>query len=132
VGILRTSRSLLMDRTVRVERRLPLSDGIGGTVADFVTIIDRYWLTIMPTQHQARDREELGEVADQTHFGMADPSRNGRTIMVGDRFVDEINNECYLVRGVIRPPKIVGAYNAMHRFELTIVKDWCPKAQAQS
>lgn len=94
---------------------------MGGSIDQYATIIPRYWCTIWPPQHQQRLRQELGEVADQTHTALADPSRNGQTIMIGDRFTDEKNNECYEVLGVERPQGI--AYNRMHRFPLRIVKD---------
>jgi hypothetical protein len=119
--MIRTSRTLLRDRVVRVDRRLRISDGLGGEVDSFVTIIERYWCTIWPPHHQARLRQELGEIANQSHFAMADPSRNGRTIMVGDRFIDEKNNERYEVLGVERPRG--NPYNRLHRFPLRLVKD---------
>lgn len=127
MAFVRTSRSLLKDRVVRVDRRRRIDDGMGGRLGEYHTIIPQLWCSIFPAHHQPRAREELGEVAEQRHFGIADPSRNGTSIMVGDRWVDTRNNECYLVEGVERP-RPGSSYNAMHRFHLRVEKDCPPEA----
>jgi hypothetical protein len=121
MAITRTSGSQLQDRVVEVQRRFRLLDGVGGEVDAFKLVIPRYWLTIFPPQHQARLRAELGEQASQLHFAIANPARNGKTIMIGDRFFDRKNNEIYDVESVERPAG--SAHNAMHRFQLRIIKD---------
>ena len=122
MSIIRTARSRLPDRFVRVDRRVGTSDDMGGQLNDVVTIIARYAITIFPPQHQPRTREDAGEAANQLHEAMADPNRNGRTIMVGDRMIDEKNNERWVVEGVVRPRRSC-PYSAMHRFTLRLIKD---------
>ena len=122
MAIIRTAKSQLPDRFVRVDRRTGQSDGMGGQLNDFVTIIARYAITIFPPQHQPRTREDAGEAANQLHEAMADPNRNGRTIMVGDRMIDEKNNERWVVEGPILPPGKC-PYNAMRHFTLRLIKD---------
>lgn len=123
MSFIRTSRSRLADRVVRVDRRRPVDDGMGGEVDSFTTIIPRLWLAIYPAQHQERRRSELGEQPlSATHIGLADTTRNGATIMVGDRFVDEKNNEWYDVLGVPRPQH-KSPHQAMTQFTLRNVKD---------
>ncbi len=121
MSFIRTSGSQLQDRVVEVQRRFRLHDGVGGEVDSFTTIIQRYWVTIFPPQHQARLRAELGEEASQLHFAIANPARNGKTIMIGDRLLDRKNNEIYDVESVERPTG--SPHNAMHRFQLRIIKD---------
>src|SRR6188474_735040 len=52
---------------------------------------------------------------------IGDPARNGRTIRVGDRFVDLVNNRCYDVIAVVRN-RGRSPYSAMHQFELRRVE----------
>ena len=125
MAIIRTSGTNLFDRCVRVDRRVGASDGMGGQLNDFVTVIERYWVAIFPPQHQPRQREDAGEAASQLHSAIGDPNRNGRTIMVGDRFIDEKNNETYIVEGPIRPRRS-SPLNALHRYELRLIKDGEP------
>ncbi|MDX1388208.1 MAG: hypothetical protein R3344_03410 [Acidobacteriota bacterium] len=128
----RTSRTLLAERVVRVDRRIRMDDGAYGTVARYQTIIQRYWCTIYPAHHQERRREDLGEAPTgnlQTHFAIADPSRNGQSIMVGDRFIDEVNNITYEVLGAERP-RHHSPYSAMHRYALLVCSD--PQAEVVS
>lgn len=118
----RVSRSRLYDRVVRVDRNRPVDDGLGGAVDSYTTIIPSYCVTIYPPQHQERRRAELGQQPlGATHFATADPSLNGKTIMIGDRFVDEENNQSWDVLAVERPQAHV--YAAVHRFVLRLVTD---------
>jgi hypothetical protein len=130
VTFTRTSKSLLPDRVVRVDRRLRIDDGMGGTYPKHQTIIQRYHVRLWPEQHQRRERVELGEQeAIQDYRAVADPTRNGKTVMIGDRFFDQKNNECYDVVAVKRPRPGL-AYSAMIHYELRLVKDGCPDAAA--
>jgi hypothetical protein len=123
----RTSKSLLRDRPVRVFRQERINDGAGGTYLDFTLIIERYWVRIAPDQHTLRTRMEAGDQEAQNRYlAIADPSHNGKTIRVGDRFFDPRNNQCYDVVAVRRPRPGL-AYGAMVTFELRIVKDGCPE-----
>lgn len=119
----RTSRSLLFDRTVRVDRRTKTHDGIGGTFQQWQTIISAYPVRLYPDHHQTRIKQEQGEAMEDTQFSaIAYPTRNGRTIAIGDRFLDLKNNETYDVVAVVRP-KFRLPYNAMWQFRLRAVKD---------
>jgi len=130
VTFTRTSKSLLPDRVVRVDRRLRIDDGMGGTYPKHQTIIQRYHVRLWPEQHQRRERVELGEQeAIQDYRAVADPTRNGKTVMIGDRFFDQKNNECYDVVAVKRPRPGL-AYSALIHYELRLVKDGCPDAAA--
>lgn len=124
MGVSRTSRSrLTTQQWVRVERRSEIYDGMYGTLPQFATIIERYWLRIYPQQHPARSRIELGEGADNTtHAAVADLTQNGRTVMVGDRFVDTVNSMTYDVVEVTRP-KGRSSYNLMVRYGLVLLSD---------
>ena len=120
--IIRTNRSRLFDRTVRVERRRRLNDGMYGAVPSYSTLIDRFFCSIFPYQHQERRAIDIGEAdVTQTRNAIGNPQRNGVTIMIGDRFVDDTNNETYDVLAVVRPKG--HPYNAMHSFVLRIVRD---------
>lgn len=124
----RTSRSLLRDRHVRVYRQEKINDGMGGTYLDFTLIIERYWCRIAPDQHTLRRRVELGDQeASNSYIAIADPTHNGKTVRVGDRFHDTRNNQCYDIVAVRRPRPGL-SYGAMVTFELRIVKDGCPEA----
>lgn len=119
----RTSKSLLFDRFVRVDRRGTNYDGVGGTFQTWTEIISRYWVRIFPDHHQERRKQELGEIAlETTHGAVGNRSWNGATIMIGDRFIDEKNNETYDVVGVIRPMARL-PYSHVYRYVLRIVKD---------
>lgn len=121
----RTSKSLLRDRHVRVYRQERINDGAGGTYLDFTLIIERYWVRITPDQHTLRNRVEPGDQeAKNAYRAVADPSHNGKTIRVGDRFHDVRNNQCYDVVAVRRPRPGL-SYGVMVTFELRIVKDGC-------
>lgn len=124
MGVSRTSRSrLTTQRWVRVERRSEIYDGMYGTLPTFSTIIERYWLRIYPQQHPQRSRVELGESPDNTtHAAVADLTQNGRTVMVGDRFVDTVNSMTYDVVEV-RRPKGGSSYNLMVRYGLVLLSD---------
>jgi hypothetical protein len=103
---------------------------MGGTYPKHQTIIQRYHVRLWPEQHQRRERVELGEQeAIQDYRAVADPTRNGKTVMIGDRFFDQKNNECYDVVAVKRPRPGL-AYSAMIHYELRLVKDGCPDAAA--
>lgn len=121
-----TSRSHLPDRWVRVYRRLRINDGAYGTYQAFQTIIQRYKVRIYPDQHQLRERVPLGEQQrGNAYKALANPSHNGKTIMIGDVFHDVKNNECYDVVAAPRPRAGL-SYGAMIQYGLTIVKDGCP------
>lgn len=123
MGLIHSSSTRLLDRTVCVQRRLVRDDGMGGTYQDWQAIHQDYWVRIYPDHHQPRTPRELGETADNpTHRAVGQPSINGRSIMVGDRFYDTRNNETYDIVGVIRPPYQL-PYGAMHQFVCRIVKD---------
>lgn len=125
-SITRTSRSLLLNRVVRVERREKIDDGMGGTYPEYTTIIERYHVWLEPQQHQRRERKELGEQqAGNDYRAGGHPTHNGISIMIGDRFHDVKNNECYDVVAVKRPRPGL-AYAAMTHYELVLVKDGCP------
>ena len=114
--------TMLYNRTIRVDRRANMDDGAYGTVSRWNTILDRYWVAIYPAQHQPRAREELGEVATQQHNAIGPPTRNGVTIMIGDRFIDEVNNDVFQVDGVERPHR-GSPYTAGHKYTLTLLRD---------
>ena len=123
MGIISTSRTRLLSRTVCVQRRLIRDDGTYGTYQDYQTVVPRYWVHIYPAQHQERRTREVGEAAlDSTHRAIGQPYVNGRHIMIGDRFYDIKNNETYDIVGVDRfyhrSPN-----SSMHQFTLRIVKD---------
>lgn len=128
----RTSRSRLPDRAVRVDRRLRVDDGAFGTYQSWTTIVQRYAVRLWPDQMPRRDRTELGEtVADSVQLAfkaLGDPSRNGRRIRVGDRFVDLTNNRCY---DVVAVPHNRGRspYSAMIQYELRQVNDDCHEVE---
>jgi hypothetical protein len=125
-SITRTSRSLLLNRVVRVERREKIDDGMGGTYPEYTTIINRYHVWLEPQQHQRRERRELGEQQTTNDYRAGGhPTHNGISIMIGDRFHDVKNNECYDVVAVKRPRPGL-AYAAMTHYELVLVKDGCP------
>jgi hypothetical protein len=126
VGIVRTSASRLTTQRIRVYRRNRNDDGMSGSYQTWTSIVARYWVHLWPAQHQPRGRQELGEIADTTHHAIGDRTTNGMSIMVGDLFHDEVNNECYDVRGVVRPGH-GSTRNAMIRYHLRIVKDGCPE-----
>jgi len=130
MALTRTSRSRLFDRVVRVERRHRNRDFMGGSFADYETIIPRYHVRLWPDTHRRRQREETGEVlADPQAFrALGNPSHNGRTIMYGDRFVDDKNHQCYKVVSVWRPKGRAG-WSLTNQFELRIIED-CPQAAA--
>jgi hypothetical protein len=121
--------TMLYNRAVRVDRRRVRDDGAHGTIPSFATILDRYWVAIYPAQHQPRDREELGEVADQSHNAIGPPTRNGVTVMVGDRFIDEVNNNVFEVKGVERP-RPGSPYAAGHRYTLRQLRDIVEQIQS--
>lgn len=129
-GLTRTSRSALLDRHVRVDRRLRVDDGAFGTYPAWTTIVDRYLVRLSPDATQRHDRKELGDqLADsvqQSFRALGEPSRNGRTIRQGDRFVDLVNNRCYDIVAVIRN-RGRSPYSAMWQFELRLVADGCPE-----
>lgn len=126
MAMIRTSRSLLMDRAVCVQRRLIREDGVGGTYQDYTVIIPKYWTRIYPDHHQLRIRHELGELPkNATHRAIAEPSTNGKTIKVGDRVYDYKNNLIYDVVEVARPAHKLH-YGAMTQFSLIIVQDDSP------
>lgn len=122
-SIVRTSHSLLRNRAVRVERNLVPEDGMGGAIDSFTTIVEQFWVRIWPAQHQERRETETGQnETSHTHFGVGEPSVNGRTIMINDRFVDEVNNQSWDIVAIERPRGEM-PYNAMHRFVLRMATD---------
>ena len=130
MALTRTSRSRLFDRVVRVERRHRNKEFMGGSYAEFETIIPRYHVRLFPDTHRRRQREEAGEIlADPQAFrALGNPSHNGRTIMYGDRFIDDKNHQCYAVVGVWRPKGKAG-WSLTNQYELRIIED-CPQALA--
>jgi hypothetical protein len=109
-----------------VYRRLRVNDGAYGTYQAFQTIIERYKVRIYPDQHQLRERVPLGEQQrGNAYKALANPSHNGKTVMIGDVFHDVKNNECYDVVAAPRPRAGL-TYGAMIQYGLTIVKDGCP------
>jgi hypothetical protein len=124
VGIIRTSRTLLTKDRVRVDRRIRHRDGIGGSFETWSTIIPRYWVRLWPDHHDPRHRIETGEVPDEpTHSAVGARTLNGITVMVGDRFIDEGDNEIYDVLGV-RRPRATSTYNVgLVRYTLRQVRD---------
>ena len=122
-SIVRTSHSQLRNRSVRVDRNLSPEDGMGGAIDSYTTIIDQFWVRIWPSQHQERRETETGQTeVSHTHFGVGEPSVNGRTIRISDRFVDETNQQSWDVLAVERPRGDM-PYNAMHRFVLRMATD---------
>jgi hypothetical protein len=122
----RTSRSFLLDRVVRVDRRTKTYDGVGGTFQQWQTIIVAYGVHLYLDEHQTRIKQEQGEALEDTQFSaVAFPTRNGRTIAIGDRFLDLKNNETYDVVAVNRP-RFRHPLNAMWQFRLRKVKDQRP------
>lgn len=94
-----------------------------GTIPGYTTIIGRYWIRIYPQHHPERERIELGEAAIQTtHGAVADRTQNGRSIMVGDRMVDELNSMTYDVVEASRP-RGQSSYNLMVRYGLRLLSD---------
>lgn len=96
---------------------------MGGAVDAFATIIPRFHVSIFPYQHQERRADiDPGEAdVSQTRSAIGNPQRNGVTIMIGDRFIDEVNNETYDVVEVDRPK--ARPYQRLHLFTLRIIRD---------
>lgn len=127
MGVIQTSRSRLLSQTVRVDRRLRRHDGSGGSYEEWSTVIARYFLRIYPDHSQERLREETGELptrAKTTHKAIANRSFNGKSVMVGDRFIDELNNQVYDVTEVVRSQARL-AYGQTVQYALRIVLDAC-------
>lgn len=128
MGVLATGRSQLTNQVVQVQRRRTVRDQMGGVSERFETIVPRYWVRLLPYQHSERERIEPGEQAvDGSHVALGARTLNGMTVMVGDRFYDEANNELYHVKGVRRPIAISSYNVGMVRYKLQIIKDVpCP------
>jgi hypothetical protein len=127
MGIVYGSKTLLLDRYVRVYRQERIDDGMGGTYPSFRTIIDRYAVVISPAQTPLRERGEPGdEPADNSYKAHGHRSLNGMSIKIGDRFHDAKNNRCYDVVGAT--PKRPGlAYSALVTYDLRLLLDNCPQ-----
>jgi hypothetical protein len=128
--VTRTSSTSIYDRVIRVGRRLRNRDHVGGTYATYDTIIERYHVRLFPDTHRRRERQEVGEILSepQAFRAYADPTHNGKSIMIGDRFFDDKNRQCYDVVGAWRP-RGQSSYSQMLHFELRIVED-CPELRA--
>jgi hypothetical protein len=107
-----------------VDRRIRHRDGIGGSAETWSTIVPRYWVRIWPDHHDPRNRIETGEVPDEpTHSAIGARTINGITVMVGDRFIDEGDNEIYDVLGVRRPRPSSSYTMGLVRYTLRQVRD---------
>lgn len=130
MGVLQTSKSRLLSQTVRVDRRLRQHDGMGGTYQEWQTVIVRYFLRIYPDHSQERLREEPGELPTRpkaSHRAIANRSFNGKSVMIGDRFIDEAENQTYDIVEVVRS-KARLAYGQTVQYRLRIVQDACAEA----
>lgn len=122
MGIILTSRSRLLNQTVRVDRRTTVADGLGGGHEEWSTIIARYHVRIYPDHHQQVVKHEFGELAETTHSAVGSRSMNGKTIMPGDRFIDVVHNEQYAILAVIRPAH-GDPRNAITQFRMRLISD---------
>jgi len=121
MGVIKTSRSRLFNRVVRVDRMTQLSDGMGGMMESWSTLIDRYHVYIYPAEHGVVRQKETGLLAEVRRRALGDRAMNGRSIMIGDRFVDRSTNEYFKVLGVIRPQH--GVAYRMTTYELAKMDD---------
>jgi hypothetical protein len=99
---------------------------MGGTYAEYQTIIQKYKVRLQPDTHRRRERQETGEILSDPRAwrAYANPTLNGKTVMIGDRFYDEKNNQCYDVVAVQKPRGKL-AHSAFIQYDLRIIED-CP------
>jgi hypothetical protein len=129
MGVVQTSKSRLLTQPVRVDRRLRRHDGMGGTYQEWETVIQRYFCRIYPDHSQKRARAEEGETPSTTHRAIANRSFNGKSVMIGDRFIDGANNYVYDVVQVVRGEAKL-AYGQVVQYGLKLVLDACGEGAA--